>query len=114
MEFVSRKGTLPGIEFDFSENERRTVSSLKLHELKKLLLELGTEVFVRVFSDMVYMDVDREYADNLRSDNSILKEEIMNMFRVGEYETDERVLRLVDTMFNNIRRYDLQILPYTL
>lgn len=114
VEIVSRKGKLPEIEFDFSENERRTVSSLKLHELKKLLLELGTEVFVRVFSDMVYMDVDREYADNLRSDNSILKEEIMNMFRVGEYETDERVLRLVDTMFNNIRRYDLQILPYTL
>ena len=114
VEIVSRKGKLPEIEFDFSENERRAVSSLKLHELKKLLLELGTEVFVRVFSDMVYMDVDREYADNLRSDNSILKEEIMNMFRVGEYETDERVLRLVDTMFNNIRRYDLQILPYTL
>lgn len=114
VEFVSRKGKLPEIEFDFSENERRTVSSLKLYELKKLLLELGTEVFVGVFSDMVYMDVDREYADNLSSDSSILKEEIMSMFRVGEYETDERVLRLVDTMFNNIRRYDLQILPYTL
>ena len=114
VEIVSRKGKLPEIEFDFSENERRTVSSLKLYELKKLLLELGTEVFVGVFSDMVYMDVDREYADNLSSDSSILKEEIMSMFRVGEYETDERVLRLVDTMFNNIRRYDLQILPYTL
>ena len=114
VEFVSRKGKLPEIEFDFSENERRTVSSLKLYELKKLLLELGTEVFVGVFSDMVYMEVDREYADNLSSDSSILKEEIMSMFRVGEYETDERVLRLVDTMFNNIRRYDLQILPYTL
>ena len=114
VEIVSRKGKLPEIEFDLSDNERRAVSSLKLHELKKLLLELGTEIFVGVFSDMVYMDVDREYADNLRSDNSILKEEIMNMFRVGEYETDERVLRLVDTMFNNIRRYDLQILPYTL
>jgi hypothetical protein len=114
VEFISRKGKLPEIEFDLSDNERRTVSSLKLHELKKLLLELGTEIFVGVFSDMVYMDIDRDYADNLSSDNCILKEELLKMFRIGEDESDEKVMRLIDTMFVNIKHYDLQALPYVL
>jgi hypothetical protein len=114
VEFISRKGKLPEIEFDLSDNERRTVSSLKLHELKKLLLELGTEIFVGVFSDMVYMDIDRDYADNLSSENCILKEELLKMFRIGEDESDEKVMRLIDTMFVNIKHYDLQALPYVL
>ena len=114
VEFISRKGKLPEIEFDMPNNERRTVSSLKLHELKKLLLDIGTEIFVGVFSDMVYMDIDRDYADNLSSDNCILKEELLKMFRIGEDESDEKVMRLIDAMFNNIKHYDLQALPYVL
>ena len=114
VEFISRKGKLPEIEFDMPNNERRTVSSLKLHELKKLLLDIGTEIFVGVFSDMVYMDIDRDYADNLSSDNCILKEELLKMFRIDENESDERALHLIETMFNNIKHYDLQALPYVL
>ena len=114
VEFISRKGKLPEIEFDMPNNERRTVSSLKLHELKKLLLDIGTEIFVGVFSDMVYMDIDRDYADNLSSDNCILKEELLKMFRIDENESDERALHLIETMFNNIKHYDLQALPYAL
>ena len=60
------------------------------------------------------MDIDIDYADNLSSDNCILKEELLKMFRIGEDESDERALRLVDMIFNNVKHYDLQVLPYVL
>lgn len=114
VELVARKGKLPEIEFDMSGNERRTISSLKFHELKKLLLDVGIEVFVELYPDFVALDMDKDYADSLSSDNCILKEELLKMFRIEDDESDEKTLNFVDTMFNRIKHYDLQVLPYVL
>lgn len=114
VELVARKGKLPEIEFDMSGNERRTISSLKFHELKKLLLDVGIEVFVELYPDFVALDMDKDYADSLSSDNCILKEELLKMFRIEDDESDEKILNFVDTMFNRIKHYDLQVLPYVL
>jgi hypothetical protein len=39
---------------------------------------------------------------------------LLKMFRIDEDESDEKVMRLIDTMFVNIKHYDLQALPYVL
>ena len=66
---------LPEIEFDYCENERRTVSSLTLDELKFITSELAVKAFTDTLVEILGYDkqMDNDYADILRGDQLILK-----------------------------------------
>lgn len=112
---IEGENGLPEIEFAFSDDEeRRTVSSLTLNELKSLTLELAvkafTDTFVEIFRLMEHIDTN--YADWLRDDQLILKEELHALYHTDAPNANPKDIEFIDGLYARIKECDLQTFPY--
>lgn len=105
---------LPEIEFDYCEDERRTVSSLTLEELKNLTSELAVKAFTDTLVDILGYNkqMDNDYADILRGDQLILKEEFHALYNIDQPNASEEDIAFVDKLYARIKECDLQTFPY--
>ena len=104
----------PEIEFDYCENERRTVSSLTLAELKHLTSELAVKAFTDTLVEILGYDkqMDNDYADILRDDQLILKEEFHALYNTDQPNASAEEIAFVDKLYARIKECDLQTFPY--
>ena len=104
----------PEIEFDYCENERRTVSSLTLAELKHLTSELAVKAFTDTLVEILGYDkqMDNDYADILRDDQLILKEEFHALYNTDQPDASADDIAFVDRLYARIKECDLQTFPY--
>lgn len=104
----------PEIEFDYCEDERRTVSSLTLAELKHLTSELAVKAFTDTLVEILGYDkqMDNDYADILRDDQLILKEEFHALYNTDQPNASAEEIAFVDKLYARIKECDLQTFPY--
>lgn len=118
VEVVTGKSKFPEIEFDsedifsYSKNKRRTISSLRLLELKTLISHLETKIQEEIPYEIMNMDIDNDYADKLSKHKSISKEDLLRIFNVNEDSTDANITCFINKSFERIAYYELQTLPY--
>lgn len=105
---------LPEIEFDYCEDERRTVSSLTLDELKFITSELAVKAFTDTLVEILGYDkqMDNDYADILRGDQLILKEEFHALYNIDQPNASAEDIAFVDRLYARIKECDLQTFPY--
>lgn len=105
---------LPEIEFDYCEDERRTVSSLTLDELKFITSELAVKAFTDTLVEILGYDkqMDNDYADILRGDQLILKEEFHALYNTDQPNASSEEIAFVDKLYARIKECDLQTFPY--
>lgn len=105
---------LPEIEFDYCEDERRTVSSLTLEELKFITSELVVKAFTDTLVEILGYDkqMDNDYADILRGDQLILKEEFHALYNTDQPNASAEEIAFVDKLYARIKECDLQTFPY--
>ena len=105
---------LPEIEFDYCEDERRTVSSLTLEELKFITSELVVKAFTDTLVEILGYDkqMDNDYADILRGDQLILKEEFHALYNTDQPNASAEEIAFVDRLYARIKECDLQTFPY--
>ena len=111
---IDRDNGLPEIEFDYCEDERRTVSSLTLEELKFITSELAVKAFTDTLVEILGYDkqMDNDYADILRGDQLILKEEFHALYNIDPPNASAEDIAFVDRLYARIKEYDLQTFPY--
>lgn len=104
----------PEIEFDYCEDEHRTVSSLTLAELKHLTSELAVKAFTDTLVEILGYDkqMDNDYADILRDDQLILKEEFHALYNTDQPNASAEEIAFVDKLYARIKECDLQTFPY--
>ena len=105
---------LPEIEFDYCEDERRTVSSLTLDELKFITSELAVKAFTDTLVEILGYDkqMDNDYPDILRADQLILKEEFHALYNTDQPNASAEEIAFVDKLYARIKECDLQTFPY--
>ena len=105
---------LPEIEFAYCEDERRTVSSLTLDELKFITSELAVKAFTDTLVEILGYDkqMDNDYADILRGDQLILKEEFHALYNIDQPNASAEDIAFVDRLYARIKECDLQTFPY--
>ena len=105
---------LPEIEFDYCEDERRTVSSLTLDELKFITSELAVKAFTDTLVEILGYDkqMDNDYADILRGGQLILKEEFHALYNTDQPNASAEEIAFVDKLYARIKECDLQTFPY--
>lgn len=105
---------LPEIEFDYCEDERRTVSSLTFDELKFITSELAVKAFTDTLVEILGYDkqMDNDYADILRGDQLILKEEFHALYNTDQPNASAEEIAFVDKLYARIKECDLQTFPY--
>lgn len=105
---------LPEIEFDYCEDERRTVSSLTLEELKNLTSELAVKAFTDTLVEILGYNkqMDNDYADILRGDQLILKEEFHALYNTDQPDASDEDIAFVDKLYARIKECDLQTFAY--
>lgn len=105
---------LPEIEFDYCEDERRTVSSLTLDELKFITSELAVKAFTDTLVEILGYDkqMDNDYADILRGDQLILKEEFHALYNTDQPNASAEEIAFVERLYARIKDCDLQTFPY--
>lgn len=105
---------LPEIEFDYSEDERRTVSSLTLDELKSITSELSGKAVTSTLVDILGCEkqMDTDYACGLRTDQLILKEEFHALYNTDQPDASAEDIALVEKLYARIKECDLQTFPY--
>lgn len=111
---IDRDNGLPEIEFDYCEDERRTVSSLTLDELKFTTSELAVKAFTDTLVEILGYDkqMDNDYADILRGDQLILKEEFHALYNTDQPNASVEEIAFVDKLYARIKECDLQTFPY--
>lgn len=99
---------LPEIEFDYCEDERRTVSSLTLDELKFITSELAVKAFTDTLVEILGYDkqMDNDYADILRGDQLILKEEFHALYNTDQPNASAEEIAFVDKLYARIKECD--------
>ena len=104
----------PEIEFDYCEDERRTVSSLTLEELKFITSELAVKAFTDTLVEILGYDkqMDNDYADILRDDQLILKEEFHALYNTDLPNDSAEEIAFVDKLYDRIIECDLLTFPY--
>lgn len=105
---------LPEIEFDYCEDERRTVSSLTLDELKFITSELAVKAFTDTLVDILGYEklMDADYASTLRMDQLILKEEFHALYNTDQPGANAKDIAFVESLYARIKDCDLQTFPY--
>lgn len=105
---------LPEIEFDYSEDERRTVSSLTLDELKSITSELSGKAVTSTLVDILRCEtqMDTDYACGLRTDQLILKEDFHALYNTDQPDVSAEDIALVEKLYARIKECDLQTFPY--
>lgn len=113
---VARDGGLPDIEFSYIDNERRTVSSLTVDELKYITSKLAVRAFAGTLTTILkYMpqtETKTTYADNLDSGHLILKKEFHSLYHTDKPDADPAAVAFVDELYARIEYCDLQTFPY--
>ena len=111
---IDGENGLPEIEFDYCEDERRTVSSLTLEELKNLTSELAVKAFTDTLVEILGYNkqMDNDYADILRGDQLILKEEFHALYNTDQPYASDEDIAFVDKLYARIKECDLQTFPY--
>lgn len=111
---IDRENGRPEIEFDYCEDERRTVSSLTLAELKHLTSELAVKAFTDTLVEILGYDkqMDNDYADIMRDDQLILKEEFHALYNIDQPNASAEDIAFVDRLYARIKECDLQTFPY--
>ena len=111
---IDEDNGLPEIEFDYCEDERRTVSSLTLDELKFITSELAVKAFTDTLVEILGYDkqMDNDYADILRGDQLILKEEFHALYNTDQPNASAEEIAFVDKLYARIKECDLQTFPY--
>jgi len=105
---------LPEIEFDYCENERRIVSSLTLDELKWITSELSVKALTSTLVDILRYEkqMDTDYANRLKEDQLILKEEFHALYNTDQPDASAEDIAFVDKLYARIKECDLQTFPY--
>lgn len=111
---IGGENGLPEIEFDYCKDERRTVSSLTLEELKFITSELAVKAFTDTLVEILGYDkqMDNDYADILRDDQLILKEEFHALYNIDPPNASAEDIAFVDRLYARIKECDLQTFPY--
>lgn len=114
VKIVDGENGVPEIEFDYCEDERRTVSSLTLEELKNLTSELAVKAFTDTLVEILGYNkqMDNDYADILRGDQLILKEEFHALYNTDQPDASDEDIAFVDKLYTRIKECDLQTFPY--
>lgn len=110
VEFVDVCDGVPEIEFDYSETDRRTVSSLTQEELMKVTYRLARKSFDDTLRFIVGLISDGDYAKMLPS-SSILKEEFFTIFGYDS-NGEGKIVDKLNEMYKRIEQYDLKSLAY--
>lgn len=111
---IDGENGLPEIEFDYCEDGRRTVSSLTFEELKNLTSELAAKAFTDTLVEILGYNkqMDNDYADILRDDQLILKEEFHALYNTDQPDASDEDIAFVDKLYARIKECDLQTFPY--
>lgn len=114
VKIIDGENRTPEIEFDYCEDERRTVSSLTLEELKFITSELAVKAFTDTLVEILGYDkqMDNDYADILRDDQLILKEEFHALYNTDQPDASDEDIAFVDKLYARIKECDLQTFPY--
>ena len=114
VKIIDGENGAPEIEFDYCEDERRTVSSLTLEELKFITSELAVKAFTDTLVEILGYDkqMDNDYADILRDDQLILKEEFHALYNTDQPDASDDDIAFVDKLYARIKECDLQTFPY--
>lgn len=114
VKIIDGENGIPEIEFDYCEDERRTVSSLTLEELKFITSELAVKAFTDTLVEILGYDkqMDNDYADILRDDQLILKEEFHALYNTDQPNASAEEIAFVDKLYARIKECDLQTFPY--
>ena len=114
VKIIDGENGIPEIEFDYCEDERRTVSSLTLEELKFITSELAVKAFTDTLVEILGYDkqMDNDYADILRDDQLILKEEFHALYNTDQPDASDEDIAFVDKLYARIKECDLQTFPY--
>lgn len=105
---------LPEIEFDYCEDERRTVSSLTLDELRWITSELSVKALTNTLVDILGYEkqMDTDYANRLKTDQLILKEEFYALYNIDRPDASTEDIAIVEKLYARIKECDLQTFPY--
>ena len=105
---------LPKIEFDYCEDERRTVSSLTLDELRWITSELSVKALTNTLVDILGYEkqMDTDYANRLKTDQLILKEEFYALYNIDRPDASTEDIAIVEKLYARIKECDLQTFPY--
>lgn len=114
VKIIDGENGIPEIEFDYCEDERRTVSSLTLEELKFITSELAVKSFTDTLVEILGYDkqMDNDYAEILRDDQLILKEEFHALYNIDQPNASAEDIAFVDRLYARIKECDLQTFPY--
>lgn len=114
VKIVDGENGVPEIEFDYCEEERRTVSSLTLEELKFITSGLAVKAFTDTLVEILGYNkqMDNDYADILRDDQLILKEEFHALYNTDQPDASDEDIAFVDKLYARIKECDLQTFPY--
>lgn len=111
---IDGSNVLPEIEFDYCEDERRTVSSLTMDELKFITSELAVKAFTDTLVDILGYEklMDANYVSTLRTDQLILKEEFHALYNTDQPDASAEEIAFVERLYARIKDCDLQTFPY--
>lgn len=111
---IDGENGLPEIEFDYCEDGRRTVSSLTFEELKFITSGLAVKAFTDTLVEILGYNkqMDNDYADILRDDQLILKEEFHALYNTDQPDASAEDIAFVDRLYARIKECDLQTFPY--
>lgn len=111
---VEGSNDLPELEFTYGQHERQTVSALSLFEIKELIGDLAVEAFTDISVELIGKVSDEKYANSLRNNQMLLREEVMKMFGCDFIKSSEKDLLFVNNIYRRICDCKIQTLPYIL
>ena len=85
-----------------------------LEELKFINSELAVKAFIDTLVEILGYDkqMDNDYADILRGDQLILKEEFHALYNIDQPNASAEDIAFVDSLYARIKECDLQTFPY--
>lgn len=104
------KGT-PDIMFSFGDFQQRVLSELSNDELKELTSALSTQSFAETGTDLLKFNFNDSYSVCLNN-HSPLKEELLYLYNCSELETEQFKMDFVNKIYDRIKNYNLQTLPF--
>ncbi|MBR4119135.1 MAG: hypothetical protein IKK64_03555 [Bacteroidales bacterium] len=110
VKIIDTKTGVPDIEISY-KSDRRTISSLTLEELKSLTSELATKAITDTEVSIICVGVNNDYT-LLDNNYPVLKDEILTLFNCYHPEFDKKDLEFVNGLYERIKRYDVDTLPY--
>ena len=110
VKIIDTETGVPDIEISY-KSDRRTISSLTLEELKSLTSELATKAITDTEVSIICVGVNNNYT-LLDNHYPVLKDEILTLFNCYHPEFDKKDLEFVNGLYERIKRYDVDTLPY--